>query len=214
MFVQTAIQKSSQSYSSDGNRSFPDIIQDLKYVAQNEEAKKVEIIYNELQSVLINSPELRQTTLIKNIENAFRMDGPIGLIKMYNTEKKVDETILDTNEKETLEVATAIGLTDKETREKLYTESLNDTLTGFQKDQIMKIQKGLRVDGKYDGEIDGIFGEKSINALIEMLIENSQVVEQASEILKSFNVDHASSQISNFPSEIKLNKNSNPKREF
>lgn len=88
-----------------------------------------------------------------------------------------DSLLLDSNEKATLERAHILGLGDKITREKLYNEALEGTITPFQIEQIKEVQKGLKEDGKYKGEIDGKFGPESTQALKEMVNENDLLID-------------------------------------
>ena len=98
-----------------------------------------------------------------------------------------DKNILDDNERETLKLAIDFGLLDETTREKYYKESLAGTLTPFQKKKIEEVQKGLKEDGKYDGEIDGIFGNASTNALQGLLTEHKNL-QEIKDVLEHFDV--------------------------
>ncbi len=114
-----------------------------------------------------------------NILKTYSLGGPTAIIGLY-----ADKLDLNYNEKTTLDLANDIGLIDRTTRKKLFREGLENTLTDFQKLQIKSVQIGLKLDGKYMGEIDGIFGSKSTIALEGLIIENSPVIEEAKILLK------------------------------
>lgn len=109
-----------------------------------------------------------------NIQQQFQSSGESNpLLKL----EKADKSHLDSNEIHTLQFAFILGLGDKATRHKYYSEALEGKLTSFQEERIKDIQRGLKKDGKYKGEIDGKFGPESTAALQEMIEENKKFKE-------------------------------------
>lgn len=105
-----------------------------------------------------------------------------------NSRPTPDKNILDPNENFVWKAASNLGLVNKEAREDLFKRGLEGSLTEYETQLIKEIQKGLKDDGKYNGEIDGLFGSKSTKAL-KNLIEENKVFRNAKRSIGDFEIE-------------------------
>jgi DNA-binding transcriptional MerR regulator len=83
-------------------------------------------------------------------------------------EKLLDQLYINDSEKFIFKTSFALGLTKENTREDLFNQALAGGLDEFTLDKIKEIQMYLKVEGNYEGEIDGLFGSESIASLKEL----------------------------------------------
>ncbi|SHN18965.1 NlpC/P60 family protein [Gracilibacillus kekensis] len=92
------------------------------------------------------------------------IDGEFGILTEYALKKFQEDQVLDQNGK--ADQQTVKSIIDKE--EKYYLQQLNDELEfsiGDTGDEVKELQEALHYFGYYRANIDGIFGEKSDQAL-------------------------------------------------
>jgi endonuclease YncB( thermonuclease family) len=103
----------------------------------------------------------------------------------------VDGKTIDKNESIALRTADKLGLLNPEVAEDLFIKSINGNIDPQIKEQIEEVQKALKADGKYEGEIDGKWGNKSREALQELILENAQALVSGSRDLSQDRIQEA-----------------------
>ena len=105
--------------------------------------------------------------------------------KSYNDAKQKIKTAIDEirdpkeidkNELIILRKAQKLNLFDKIVSEKLYIEAIQGTINKYLLEEIKEVQKALKADGKYSGEIDGKWGMASREGLKELILENAEAL--------------------------------------
>lgn len=87
-----------------------------------------------------------------------------------------DQREINANESKALRIAEKLELFYPKKAESLYIQAIEGTIDSKTRTQIEEVQKALKADKKYDGEIDGKWGIKSRQGLKDLVIENAEAL--------------------------------------
>lgn len=86
----------------------------------------------------------------------------------------VDSKTIDQHESKALRLMEEVGLLEPGKSKELERQANSGSLDKSLKEKIEELQKALKADGKYSGEIDGNPGPLTQKAMNELILENAQ----------------------------------------
>lgn len=116
-----------------------------------------------------------------------------------------DGDIIDSIEEAVLKIANKLGLFDSQVATEISQSAIQGQLEESILEDIKILQIALKKDGKYDGIIDGIAGEKTQQGISDLVLENAPALASNFESQKSSS-DSSADRIIGLSPERELNR--------